>query len=131
MMTRTTMKLLIAALMLVTAPFATTLYAGDDGDGGNKTDEFPHRGPGSQSSVIQVSLDASYNLSVAFGLEASEVSINIYKDGVLLFSGVDAVSPGDFAVFNLSSYGSGLYQVVVDCPEAGEYVSETFLIGES
>ena len=127
------MKLLMAALMLVTAPFATIMYAGDDGGGGGnggREDEFPHRGPGSQSSVIQVSLDASYNLSVAFGLEASEVSITIYKDGVLLFSGVDAVSPGDFAVFNLSSYGSGLYQVFVDCPEAGEYVSETFFIGE-
>jgi len=124
-----TLKLLMAALMLGTAPYVSA-NPNDDGGGGGHEDQFPHRSPGSQSSVILVSLDASYNLSVAFGLEASEVSISIYKDGLLLFSGVDAVSPGDFAIFNLSSYGSGLYQVFVDCPEAGEYVSETFFIGE-
>ena len=124
-----TLKLLMAALML-----GTTLYVSanpnDDGGGGGHEDNYPHRSPGNHSFAIQVSLDASNNLSVAFNLEDSEVSILIYKDGVLIFSGVDSVEPGDIATFNLSSYGSGLYEVIVDCSDTGEYASETFLIGE-
>ena len=124
-----TLKLLMAALMLGTTPYVSA-NPNDDGGGGGHEDQYPHRSPGNHSSAIQVSLDASNNLSVAFNLEDSEVSILIYKDGTLIFSGVDSVEPGDIATFNLSPYGSGLYEVIVDCSDTSEYASETFLIGE-
>ena len=114
-----TLSLLMAAMMLGTAPYVSA-KPNEDGGSGGREDQYPHRAPGNHSATIQVVLNESNYLTALFFLEDPEVCISIYKNGTLVAIDPRSVEPSDSVTFNLSTYGPGQYEVIITCSEADD-----------
>ena len=115
-------KLFIAAMMLGTASVPTVVYGGkikviceNNGNGNtNKENEYPHRVPAHYSHLAVAYWDAETSeLSIGFNADAADVTISIYRGDALVDEANGSISVDDEISFNLSSYGTGDYQVVI------------------
>jgi len=87
---------------------------GNNGGNNNTETQFPHLAPPHYSNLASAYWDAVTGvLSVSFYDDADEVTISIYKDDTLVTGTTCSVSMDDVINFNLSSYGSGDYQIVI------------------
>lgn len=121
MKTSNVMKLLIAALMMGMLSFpndmsgkvikVTSSANNDD----NREDPFPHRVPPRNiSRDVAAFFDLSTGLlNIFFYSDALNVEIEIYKDDSLVISNTMSVGVGDDAAFDLSSFGSGDYEIII------------------
>ena len=114
-------KLFIAAMMLGMASLPTVVYGGkirvvcnNNNDNDNTDLEYPHRVPAHYSHLAVAYWDAETSeLSIGFNADAADVTISIYRDDALVDEVNGSISVGDEISFNLSSYGTGDYQVVI------------------
>lgn len=80
----------------------------------NKEEPFPHRAPAHYSHLAGAYWDAETGvLSIGFNAEADDVTISIYNNDTLIEETTCSVSYGSEKVFNLSSCGSGDYEIVI------------------
>ena len=80
----------------------------------NKITQYPHRDINSYSDAAIAYWDSGLGeLCICFNMEAEEVTISIYKDGILVTESIRPTAIGDEACFDLSSYGNGEYQIVI------------------
>ena len=117
------------AMMLGLALVSTSVYAGErkplkierlD----NKETYYPHRAPACFSNEAVGHLDPKNGtFSITFYVEIPCAEIEIYKDGVLVTTDSRSLCIGDTAIFDLSIYGSGEYEVVVAIEEDDLYGS--------
>lgn len=137
-MEKTTMKLLLAVLMLGLPSLQGAVHADEievitvDGGAGegledgmfpedgneiihdNKEEEFPRRMPAHYSHLVNANWNKAVgSLSVSFFTSTTQAVISIYKDETLIEETTCQVSVGDIIEFDLSIYGSGDYQLVI------------------
>lgn len=123
MKTSKVMKLLMAAMMMGMLSFpsdmsgkvikvtSSTSTNNDD----NREDQYPHRVPPRNfSKEASAHFDhAEGQLDIFFYADAPIAEIEIYKDGSLVTFKTRSVCVGDEETFDLSSYGSGDYEIII------------------
>lgn len=74
------------------------------------------RAPAQYSDAAEAVFDGATNVfTLVFNIDASEAVITIYKDGVpVIAEAYSGVETGAAYSFDLSEYGAGQYEVVVD-----------------
>lgn len=113
-------KLFVAALMLGLASVPCMVFGEKlrvvciNNDNNNTQEEFPHWAPAHYSNLAYAVWDVETGLlTVGFNAQADCVTISIYKDEVLIEEDCCSVGDSSEFIFNLSSYGSGDYQIVI------------------
>lgn len=112
------MKLLMAVLMLGMPILQCEMLAGTIRvtrvKKDNKKTQFPHLMPPHFSPLACAEWDEeSANLSITFNAESDEVCVCIYKDDTLVIEETLSVMEGDMLSYDLSTYGTGDYQIVI------------------
>ncbi len=112
------MKLLMAVLMLGMPMLQCEMFAGTikvtNKGNDNKESEFPHRMPPHYSPLASAEWDEETgNLSITFNTESDEVCVCIYKDDTLVIEETLSVIEGDTVSYDLSTYGTGDYQIII------------------
>lgn len=80
----------------------------------NKEEPFPHRAPAHYSHLAGACWNAETGvLSIGFNAEADDVTISIYNNDTLIDETMCSVIYGSVKTFNLSSCGSGDYEIVI------------------
>jgi len=80
----------------------------------NKREEFPHLMPPRYSRQAIAHWNSQTGiLTIDFNAETEEATIEIYQDGFLVSEITRSISYGDMVFYNLSSFGSGDYQIVI------------------
>lgn len=83
-----------------------------------------------KSDSVYVSYDDfSETITISTTAESKNVSVEIYKDGVLIYSDNDNVSNGSSLNYNITGEESGEYDLHVDIAEGGT-MDETIVKGE-
>ena len=124
MKTSRSLKLLVAAMMLGLASIPNFVYgglikvtssgSGDNNGNDNTQSHFPRRHPAHYTDLAVAYWETGTGvLSIGFNAESEEVSISIYKDDTLVVESTRSVNNGTEVSFNLSSYDSGDYQIVI------------------
>lgn len=128
-MKRILKKPLVVAMMLGFALVSTSVDASDGKslkieNLDNKENYYPHRAPARYSIKAVGHLDSTKGIfNISFFVDVPCAEIEIYKDGVLVTTDSRSLCIGDTAIFDLSMYGSGEYQVVVGIEEDDLYGS--------
>ena len=112
------MKLLMAVLMLGMPMLQCEMFAGTikvkKKPGDNITAHYPHLMPPHYSPLASAEWDEETgNLSITFNTESDEVCVCIYKDDTLVIEETLSVIEGDTVSYDLSTYGTGDYQIVI------------------
>ena len=80
----------------------------------NDIAQYPHRSLGGYSDAAIAYWDADLGeLNIAFNESAESATILIYKDGALVSETAHSIDNGTQVSFDLSTYGSGSYTVVI------------------
>lgn len=121
MKTSKVMKLLMAALMMGMLSFPSDMsgkvikVTSSTNNDDNREEQYPHRVPPRNfSREASAHFDhATGQLDIFFYADAPIAEIEIYKDGSLVTSKTRSVCVGDEETFDLSSFGSGDYEIII------------------
>ena len=113
------MRLLLAAMMMGMPMFQTEMFAGNirvqtKRVNDNRKDHFPHLAPGLYSWLASAIWDEETgSLSITYNADSDGVCVCIYKEDTLLIEDSLSVFEGYEVTYDLSTYGTGDYQIVI------------------